>query len=184
MIYFAEEGQFSKATLYRYFDSKKDIFLVIVFHSFDEALAEIKRVKEKNICAKDKLKEFINVVFSFHQKKKQIARIFFMEKISMQRIFDMEPDEKTDKSSIHNRIPKEMRIKLAEVFDVLNGILEEGVANNEFRNLDIKNTSFIIGALFRGFSLRGPLVDREYSINEVTELLYSFILNGIKNDKN
>jgi len=37
-----------------------------------------------------------------------------------------------------------------------------------------------LGAMIRGFHFRGPLRDREFSLEESTELLHSFFLYGIK----
>jgi AcrR family transcriptional regulator len=42
----AEEAQFSKATIYRYFQSKSDIFMEVIYSAVEESYKEIENKKK------------------------------------------------------------------------------------------------------------------------------------------
>lgn len=179
----AEEAQFSKATIYRYFNSKREIFLEIIFHSFDEASKKIKNIQLKEMCSEEKLKELISYVTAYYHKMKNITRIFFMERSSMMKILDIKPKEFLLHSPFHPRIPDNFMDKMKEINSQISEIINEGILRGEFRKIDPKDAAFIFGAMLRGFYFRGPVYEKDYTLKESTELLHSFFLNGIKKER-
>lgn len=176
----AEEAQFSKATLYRYFKSKSEIFFEIIYKSFEEVHQSTKRIQQKKMSAEEKLRELIYCIASFYHRKKNIARIFIMERSAIKKILKLDSKEQLFPSTQHPPIPVHFRAKMEEIFNIMCEIINEGVESGEFRNVDVRNACFILGAMIRGFHFRGPLRDREFSLEESTELLHSFFLYGIK----
>ena len=176
----AEEAQFSKATLYRYFKSKSDIFLEIIFNSFERSYQEIKKIQKKSLSAEQKLRELISYIFSYFHEKKNLARILFMEKAAMEKITKKKFGFHVAHGPVHPDIPPRFLSKMRQISDLISKIIEEGVESGEFRQIDIHDASVVLGSLIRGFHFRGPLQDKEYSIEEATGLLHSFFLNGIK----
>ena len=67
----AAEAQFSKATLYRYFKGKRDIFFDVILNSFDEVIMEAKNVRLKEANAGEKLRELITILLQGFLKKPQ-----------------------------------------------------------------------------------------------------------------
>jgi len=179
----AEEAQFSKATLYQYFRSKSEIFFEIIYKSFEEVYQKTKKVQLMKISAEKKLRELIYYMGSYYHKKKNIARIVIMEKSLMKKLLHVDPREQTASSSPHPPIPVYFKAKLNEIFQIMCGIIQEGVKTGEFRKVDVQDASFILGAMIRGFYFRGPIRNKEFSIEESTDLLHSFFLNGIKKDR-
>jgi len=179
----AEEAQFSKATLYRYYKSKSEIFFEIIYKSFEEVLQNTKKIKKEEISSEKKLRELIYYVSSYYHKKKNISRIFIMEKSAMRKILNLDSKEQFMHSSKHPPIPAVFKAKMEEIFNIMCEIIKEGIKSGEFRNVDIRNASFILGAMIRGFHFKGPLRDKEFSLEESTELLHSFFLYGIKKDR-
>ena len=176
----AEEAQFSKATIYQYFKSKREIFFEIIYKFFEEVHQKIKNVQLKKTSAEEKLRELIFYIGSYYHKKKNIARIIIMEKSLMKKLLHVNSKEQTVTSSPHPPIPDFFMVKLNDIFQVMCEIIEEGVKTGEFRKVDVLDASSILGAMIRGFYFRGPLRNKEYSIEESTDLLHSFFLNGIK----
>ncbi|NQT81193.1 MAG: TetR/AcrR family transcriptional regulator [Candidatus Aminicenantes bacterium] len=179
----AEEAQFSKATLYRYYKSKGEIFFEIIYKSVEEVLHKTKKIKKGKISSEKKLRELIYYVSSYYHKKKNISRIFIMEKSAMRKILNLDSKEQFMHSSKHPPIPAVFKAKMEGIFNIMCEIIKEGIKSGEFRNVDIRNASFILGAMIRGFHFRGPLRDKEFSLEESTELLHSFFLYGIKKDR-
>lgn len=179
----ADEAQFSKATLYKYFSSKKEIFMEIIFNAFEESEKRMMKIQMEKASAEKKLKEMIYFISSYSQKKKNIARIILMEKEAMKRILNV-PLRKGNCPSIrHPKIPYKLMMKMEKIFNVICEVIKEGVESGEFRRMNVMDAAFVFGAMVRGFYIRGPMRGREYSINESADLLHSFFLSGIKEDR-
>lgn len=179
----ANEAQFSKATLYKYFSSKKEIFMEIIFNAFEESEKRMMRIQKKKMSAGKKLREVIYFISSFSQKKRNIARIIFMEREAMRRILKTRSRKGSWMSMAHPKIPYNIKIKMEGIFNIICEIIKEGIESGEFRKVDVKDAAFIFGAMVRGFYIRGPMRDRDYSISKSTDLLHDFFISGIKKDR-
>ncbi len=179
----AVEAQFSKATLYQYFKSKGELFFEIIYKFFEELLQKIEKVQKMNTNAEEKLKKAIYLISNYYHTKKNIARIFIMEKALMRRL--LQPDSKIQAPSTHHPpIPGRYRALLDESFNLLCEIIEEGVKNGEFRKVDVSQACFILGAMIRGFHFKGPVREKkEMSVQESTDLLLNYFLYGIKKER-
>lgn len=178
----AENTQFSKATLYHYFKSKGELFFEIIYNTFEEALQKIKKVQAMDASAEEKLREVIYNVGYYYHTKKNIARIFIMEKSLMRKLLRTDLTAPSTPSS-HPPIPGRLRTILEEMFGVMSSIIEVGVASGEFRKMDSRQACFILSAMIRGFHFKGPVSGGELSLRESTDLLHNFFLYGIKKDR-
>jgi AcrR family transcriptional regulator len=179
----AEEAQFSKATIYRYFESKSDIFYQIIFRSFEESLYGINKIQLKQLSAERKMKELIGFIISTYHKKKNLSRILFMDKAAIKKFVKENSDFHATQPSLHPEISPQIKSQMEQISAVIADILREGVKTGEFRDMDVQDASVVLGALLRGFYFRGPIQEKKYSIQETTDLLHSFFLNGIKKHK-
>lgn len=177
----AAEAQFSKATLYRYFKSKRDIFFDVILNSFVEVIQDLEELKNKELNAGDKLKELIHLLLQVFSKKKNISRIFYTEKDAMKKILGIDPQEPLSHSSVHARIPKSFTDRGKEFSQAITSTIQEGIDSGEFRDLDAEEASEVLGALLRGFSFGETFRERTFNIEKSSALLYDFFLNGIKN---
>jgi len=180
----AEETQFSKATLYQYFKSKSEMFFEIIYKTLEEVLQKLKKVQQAEMNAEEKLRKMIYCIGSHYHTKKNISRVFIMEKALMKKLLYPESKEQNVHSSPHPPVPKRFKSALDEIFEVMCEIIKEGVTAGEFRKVDTRQASVILGAMIRGFHFRGPFRDGELSVQESTDLLHNFFLYGIKNDRN
>lgn len=179
----AEDAQFSKATLYRYYKSKSEVFFEIISKSFEEVYQKMRKILQTEMSTEEKLREIIYYIASYYHKKKNIARIFIMERSVMKKIFNLDSEEQLLPSSQHPPIPAHFRAKIEGIFNIMCEIVNEGVESGEFRNVNVRDACFILGAMIRGFHFRGPTYDKKYSIKESTDLMHSFFLYGIKKDR-
>ena len=178
----AKEAQFSKATLYQYFKSKGDMFFEIIYKSFEEVLQKVKKIRQAEMNTEEKLKQTIYTVGSYYHTKKNIARIFIMERALMRKLLHINIKDQAPPAH-HPPIPVRYRDILEEISNLICEIIEEGVKNGEFRKMDVRQSSFILGAMIRGFYFRGPVQDnKELSIQQSADLIHDFFLHGIKND--
>lgn len=177
----AAEAQFSKATLYRYFKSKRDLFFDVILNSFDEAVQELEELRIKDICAGDKLKELILLLLQVFSKKKSVTRIFYTEKDAMKKILGMDPKEPLSHSNVHARIPKDFMDKGKVFSQAIAFTIQEGINSGEFRDMDAKKASEVLEALLRGFSFGEIFREKTANIEKSSALLYDIFLNGIIN---
>lgn len=178
----AAEAQFSKATLYRYFKSKRDIFFDVIMNSFNEIVQELEDLSKKDLSAERKLKELIQLLLQLFSKKKSISRIFHTEKDAMKKILGMKSNESLSHSTVHARIPKSFMDKGKQFSQAITSIIQEGINSGEFRNIDTEEASEILLALLRGFSFGEIFRETPKSLEKSSTLLYDFFLNGIKNN--
>lgn len=176
----AEEAQFSKATLYRYFKSKREIFLAIIFNSFEEAHKHIEEVYHKPLPAPDKLREYIRFIMSYYKRKENLVHIFFLEKQSLKKIFNVDLRAFPLKASGHPQIPEFLRAKMESMAKIQEAIIQQGVDNGEFRPVDVKDAAFVMGSMIRGFHFHGPVLEKDYSIEESCEIILDYFLNGVR----
>ncbi len=177
----AEEAQFSKATIYQYFNSKGEIFFEIILNILEEMNKELRRIREKSIKAEDKLKEIVRFTFNFFQEKENISRIFFMEKNFMQKFFNLMAERQDPATNDHNlKHLKNINPKRKVWMDVVSQILVEGVESGEFRKMDIQDTAYVFTSLLHGFYFTKFWRQKEYKIEECTNLIHSIFLEGIK----
>jgi AcrR family transcriptional regulator len=176
----ADEVQFSKATLYRYFKSKSDIVFEIIYSSFEESCSGIKKIQMESLSAEKKLKKMIGFIISIYHKKKNLSRMIFMEKTAMKKLMKKNSSFQISHSDFHPKISPRLESKIKQISDLMSEVIKEGVESGEFRDMDVQDASVVLGALIRGFYFRGPLREKQYTIRDTTELLHTFFLNGIK----
>lgn len=175
----AKAAQFSKATLYRYFKSKREIFMEIILNTFDEAYQNCIKIQEKDMRSAEKLRDLIHYILGYYQKKKNISRIFIMEQSAMKKLLKVDVAKHSWHSNSHPKVPQVFKKKMEEIFTVMVTIVEEGIKSGEFRDMDPKEVCYILGALLRGFHFKGPISEKEYALNESTDLIHDFVLRGI-----
>jgi len=176
----AKEAQFSKATIYRYFESKLDIFTQIVKKSFEEYRKELSQITEEKISAEKKVRNIIHSILLYFQKKKNLVRILFIERDLMKKFVEVERGGHFFHRIKKKKMPENIDVVFQDVFDQICRVLKEGISSGEFRKMDPSEACFILGSLVRGFHFRGFAKVKDYSISESTELISDIFLNGIK----
>jgi len=176
----AERAQFSKATLYRYFESKLDIFDKIILQTFEDVLKRTKKIRDKETDAASKLKELFEYVGSQYQKKMNIVRVFFIEMLFMKKKLLGPNEEDLSHTLSHPPIPEKLKVLLEDISLSIQDIIRKGIDSGEFRTVDPADARIVFGAMVRGFHMQGPFLEKTYSMKESTELLHSFFLHGIQ----
>lgn len=175
----AAEAQFSKATLYRYFKSKSEIFFEIILNSFDEVAEKLEEIQKKEKEAAEKLKDIIRFILHFYHDKKHISRIFLMEKSQMMRVFHLPALEMTPNDKRHLQLLEHVKKRTDRIYSILSEIFSSGMKTGEFRRMNVLDACFILDALLHGFYFKRLWHERAYSIEKSTELIQEIFLYGI-----
>jgi len=177
----AKEAQFSKPTLYHYFEGKRDILFEIILNSFDEAMRGLKRITDKKVAAKTKLKEIIHFALTHFEKKKNISRVFVMERSLIHTIFHQSFDGQRSFTLEEKEFLKDIRNKKEGMLELLIRVFDEGVAAGEFRKMNTHDAAHAFEAMFHGFYFTKFWYEKEYSLESATKLIHEFFLYGIQN---
>lgn len=176
----AAESGFSKATLYKYFKSKKDIFLEIISSSLTEVEKKLRAILESDFSAEEKLRKYIRFITEYYHKKENLIRIFFLEKHTLVKLFGVVPQQFPMVSSKHPPIPQDFERGIFNISQIMDGIIAEGIRSKEFRAVDVQTASFVLGALIRGFQFRGPVRGPGLSFEESADMILNYFLKGIE----
>ena len=179
----ADEAQFSKATIYRYYKSKKEIFAEIIMNSMLEIYRGVQNIQKKDLKAVDKVEELIRYILTIYDSKKNITRIFFMERSAMKKALNVNFDDHVMPGQKLRVLPESFLSIIRDIFQTECDIIRQGVESGEFRPLDPMEACLILGAMLRGFYIKGPMQDKEYSLEDASELLTGYFLQGIQSEK-
>ncbi|MBD3413235.1 MAG: TetR family transcriptional regulator [Candidatus Aminicenantes bacterium] len=176
----AENAQFSKATIYRYFENKLDIFTQIVMATIEQSQKDLTKIAKKNTSSEERLREFIQYILGYYQKKKNLARILFMERDLIKKFVEVERGGHFMHHFRKKKIPKNVDVMIDDIFNQLCKVIKQGISSGEFRKQDPKDACFLLGAIMRGFHFTGFNQVKKYSVEEATDLISNVFLNGIK----
>lgn len=151
----------SKKTIYKYFDSKTDIYRYILTETKNETVAAQKRIYEdENLPLEEKVREILTIHTSY-EKNINIARLY--------EIKEVEPD-----------FFEELMSAYEDHWDYPALVIDEAKKAGLLRS-DL-NTKLLISALsasLRSLDSQDALKSSELSYNEAVDLLVDCILNGI-----
>jgi AcrR family transcriptional regulator len=176
----AQEAQFSKVTLYRYFESKRDILFEIILNSFEENTDALMRIHEKNIGASKKLKQITRSSIQHFRKKKNMSRIFLMEKQLLRNLLQVFPESQKTLSPPERRFLDEVKNKKSKRMRTLSDILEEGIQSGEFRKMDTQDAAHAFEAMLHGYHFSKLWYEKECSLDTATNFIHEFYLYGVK----
>ena len=176
----AREAQFSKATLYRYFKSKRDILFEIILNSFEESAAGLMKIREKKIDPSKKLKEITRSSIQHFRKKKNISRVLLMEKQLLRNILHVFPESQKTLSPQERKFLNEIKEKSDRMMRTLSEILQEGIDSGDFRRMNASEAAQAFLALIHGYHFSKLWYEKESSLEAATNFIHEFFLYGVK----
>jgi len=155
----AEKVGVAKGTIYLYFESKERLYLEILEHGFKAIESLIEKEIAKSDRAPEKLKKVLKLIFGFYRRNLDVLRILSRDETHLIR----EHYEFTE----HWR---HRRVKLYKK------ILEKGVREGSFRQINTELTALIIFGLVRSVMF---FYKADKSGEETAEDVFSVIERGI-----
>ena len=154
----AEKSGFGKATLYYYFQSKEEVFTAILENGWLMLWSNLKPVIAESSSPRQ---TFVNVLLKTAETIRSRPGLFEFLFNAPQRItFETEPWKK-----YQNRI-----------YTILKSLLEDGVKDGEFPNINPKLLFKAMGGLFMGIVLMGDK-NKPISEKDIEKLLTQLIMN-------
>lgn len=179
----AGKAQFSKATLYRYFKSKRDILFEIILNSFREVNQRLGKIAVKKESAEQKLREISRFLLRYYHHKKNISRIFLMERSVMRTMLEIVPEKKGSLSQDERKFMAAVQALKKEIRETICGIFAQGIRDGEFRRFNPLDACHTYEALLHGFYFMRFWHERKYSFDKGADVIQDFFIRGIKKDE-
>ena len=160
----AESG-LSKGTLYWYFKSKKEIFLVAVMSFFQQMEASLQEVLEMALSPAEKLRTIARVFAAGLEE----ARPF----ISVMMDFWSQTRQEEDVNQLLRNIYEPYSMSLS-------GIIEEGIQQGEFRPVNAEHVASLLMAVYDGWMAQMLVFPERVDLAGLTETLLDVLLEGLR----
>ncbi len=165
-----KESGLSKGAIYWYFKSKKEIFLSLADRYIDSGKDQILKVAALKINVVQKLRLILQTVCgtdeTIHDTRNVLEERKLIGEFWQQAVID-----------------PEIHAKFKEIYDFwLNfgqGLVQDGAASGEFREVDAEAVTALLIAIFDGLSWHWLLNLNPISSNRVMESLLDLLLRGL-----
>lgn len=165
----AENVGIAKATIYIYFDSKEKLFAAIVNKEVEEYF--------------QKLESAINVCSSPEEKFKTFVRSFFEIIFDYINLYNIAFNTISEINNLMPTLQSELEQFYARVSQIIRNILQQGIADGSFRQIEIDLFVDTVTDLIKmiGYPFSPFILKREKRvIFQKIDLMLDLVINGFK----
>jgi len=159
----ADTAKVNKAMLFYYFKSKEKLYSAIITEAHKEMNEKISKVVDMNAAAGEKIQKLAEIFTNLLFKRQDLFRIALREMSEFK--------EKTKFSG---------REHVMSTIDGMAKIINEGVKNKEFREIDPLTATFAFFGFIKTLFAQRFFTGKKLSQNEIVKQSCDLILNGIK----
>ena len=158
----AEQSCFGKATLYYYFQSKEQVFAAILENGWKMLWINLQPIIAANSSPRQM---FVHILLKTSETIRSRPGLFeFLFNAPQKIVFEASPWKKYQH----------------RIYGVLQNLLEEGVKEGEFPNINPALLFKALGGLFMGMVLMGEK-NKPVSEKDIEELINQLIINPMQN---
>ena len=157
-----------KGTIYIYFDSKEALFREVIKYSYNAYYESLKECLEAGKSARDKLKRIMDMQKEVMQTQKKFVYMLAKEKLISSLILEEEAFQCQQ-----------------EMIDLVSRVIEEGIKEGEFRNMDPDLAAKIfmggVAALwYSAYVYESKEALEQNSVDEIMNIVYNgFCAGGV-----
>lgn len=154
-----------RRTIYTYFKNKRDIYNAVVESESDKLLVNLRLIVARQVPAEDKLREYVAV-------RLETMREIVSRNGSLRAGFFRDV----------RKVDRARKLISQKEIALLREILEEGLANDEFRIKDAGHTAVIITHMIHGLDvtyIRDSLSDKGIDQEMLAEYFSNLLLEGL-----
>lgn len=164
----AKQAGIGKGTVYEYFKSKEEIFKAIETMFIGESLSQIKKIAESQISPIEKIETLCSYSLDMHNQMGD--SIFIISELWAQHV----------RGQLHGHDSTLFEDMYVDYYDLIAGVLEEGVAKNEFRDMSIKGATTILLAMIDGIIWQSFIFKDDEEFERRKKEAIKAYINGIK----
>ncbi|QGY46423.1 TetR family transcriptional regulator [Maribellus comscasis] len=158
----AEIADKSKGAIYHYFESKEELFRVIVDRKFEKLYLELTNAVDSGVTGKSKIEKYVT------------TRVFVFKDL-----FRIEKSLKNEYLNYLRSIERVRRKYDEKEISIVKTILKNGIENGEFENEDINRSALDIVATLKGLEMPLMLSDNN-QIEKNLEFMIRIFQKGIE----
>ena len=154
-----------RGSIYTYFKNKRDIYNAVVESESDKLLVNLRLIVARQVPAEDKLREYVAV-------RLETMREIVSRNGSLRAGFFRDV----------RKVDRARKLISQKEIALLREILEEGMANDEFRIKDAGHTAVIITHMIHGLDvtyIRDSLSDKGIDQEMLAEYFSNLLLEGL-----
>jgi len=151
-----------KGTIYLYFESKEVLFREVIRYSYSVYYQSLKSCLEAGNSARDKLKKVMDMQRDFMQTQKKFVYMLAEERLISSLILEEEAFQCQQ-----------------EIIDLVRGVIDKGIKDGEFRNIDPGLAAKIFMGGVAALWYSAYVYESEYALeqNSVDDIM-NIIYNG------
>lgn len=162
----AEKAGVGKGTLYEYFESKKDLYEEMYRWYIEKYFNNL----GKNIASQNTATDKIRVIIKNHFSHLNQAKSLFIRLETEHNSMDLS-----------TKMRKQINEIYRNNFNEIKQIIETGIAEGEFRNLDSAlSANFLLSSII-GMGHSMLFLKMEFDYEEMAEKILDLFVNGMKN---
>ena len=177
----AREACLSKATLYKYIDSKSKVLFEIICRYLDDQMEMVRQIVATKKRNSEKLRAIIAEIVSFHQAKSNIGRIMMVDESAFKFLRLIYENDGKDENTLFQKRLSLLKEKHLLVVKLITGVIEKGVATGEFRPVHPMETVFFLEALLSGINQARFWDKKKIDLleGELSEKIFVFVYSSL-----
>ncbi len=161
----AAECGLSKGTLYWYFNSKDEIILAILDRLFERELADLHTLQESGRTATECLLEYTEIAILDMTHLLQLMPIAY-EYLAL--------------AFRNEAVLQALKRYSRSYFELIIPIIQQGIDNGEFRQVDPQDVAIAVGAIFEGTALLWVYDSETIQIEKHIRSSINLLLDGLQ----
>ena len=161
----AAESGLSKGTLYWYFNSKDEIILAMLDRLFERELADLHTLQESGRTATECLLEYTEIAILDMTHLLQLMPIAY-EYLAL--------------AFRNEAVLQALKRYSRSYFELIIPIIQQGIDNGEFRQVDPQDVAIAVGAIFEGTALLWVYDSETIQIEKHIRSSINLLLDGLQ----
>jgi len=162
----AKEANIGKGTVYRYFKSKKDLFVSLVKWGLDQLRDEVLSAIQDIDDEVEKIGTALTVYFNFYRNRRGFYRILIYEKYNFM-----------------HEIAKEYGDTYSAHLHIVEDVFKQGLRKGVFKNINTRNASFALIGITDALLFKWLFEDRRPDFDDELSALKEIFFKGILVEK-
>ena len=163
----AEAAEFGTGTLYKYFDSKEDLYFTLINEKGEEIEGLVKKELSRKVPAKDRIEKVLKLQFEFIERNRDFFRIY----ISERNRFEW---------TVKDDLGKGIHDKMVAYIKILAKVIKDGIKEEEFKPKDPMDLAHALVGIVNSFVFEWLITPQPYSLSSKVETVLDIFLRGVQ----
>jgi TetR/AcrR family transcriptional regulator, fatty acid metabolism regulator protein len=162
----ARKAEFGTGTLYKYFKSKKDLYLNLIEEKADEINRMVKAELSRKTSPMERIQKTLAFQFEFIERNRDFFRIYISERSRFEW-------------NIKDELGKEIHNKMLAYIKALAQVMKEGVRRGTFKTMDPMDMAHALVGLVNSFVFEWLISPHPYPLISKMDTVLEIFLKGI-----